>query len=323
MTPTAFLEAAWTEHLACPKCGGSLRVDAPGAAKHLDCTACAARYPVRDDIPSFVDVAGSPQAAEIAQRDDEAASYEGLFFAWESFLEVPPLVRDMQVRRDDWVVEVGAGTGRVVREYARHVGGVVAIDFSFESLRHIRRSLTLVPEALSKLVPVHADATALPIKSGSFDRAVSVGMLQHLPSDSHRARAIGGLARALRPGGRFVVQARHWSRTHAFYETRRDSAIARSIANVLIGNGSGGVDVPRTANYADGTVSLYNTPAAELREMAEREGIHVDRMVGRVLGVKGIQRLGVLRPVVERLLERTPLSLVVAQEVVAVGTKTG
>lgn len=323
MTPTAFLEAAWTEHLACPKCGGPLRVDAPGSAKNLDCTACSARYPVRDDIPSFVDVAESPQAAEIAQRDDEAASYEGLFFAWESFLEVPPLVRDLRLRRDDWVLEVGAGTGRVVREYIRQVAGVVAIDFSFESLRHIRRSLALVPEAQSKLVLVHADATALPIKPASFERTVSVGMLQHLPSEEHRARAIAGMARALRPGGRFVMQARHWSHVHAFYEARRESAFARNVAVALIGNGSGGVDVKRTNNYADGTVSLYNMPAAELRELVERAGIHVDRMVGRVHGVKGIQRLGVFRPVVERLLEGTPLSLLASQELVAVGTKTG
>ncbi len=323
MTPTAHLEAAWTERLACPQCAGSLRVDIPGAAEHLECTSCAARYPVRDGIPTFVDLAVSPQAAEIAQRDNEAASYEGLFLAWESYLEAPPLVRDLGPLPSDWVLEVGAGTGRVVREYIRSVTGVVAIDFSFESLRHIRRSLDLVPEAHGKLVPVHADACALPIKPGSFDRTVSCGMLQHLPSEDHRARAIAGMAAALRPGGRFVMQARHWSRTHAFYEVRKHSAFARRVASFLIGNASGGVDVPRSATYADGTVSLYNTTAAELRDLAERAGIHVDRLVGRIHAAQGMARLGVVRPLVERAIERTPLSLLAAQEVVVVGTRTG
>jgi SAM-dependent methyltransferase len=322
-TSLATLEAVWTERLACPKCGAALRVDQPGAAKHLECTGCTARYPVRDGIPSFVDIAGSEQAAEIAQRDNEAASYEGLFLAWESFLEVPPLVRDLAPKKSDWILEVGAGTGRVVREYIRNVAGVVAIDFSFESLRHIRRSLELVPEAHDKLVPVHADATALPIRPGSFDRTVSAGMLQHLPGADARARAIAGMARSLRPGGRFVMQARHWSRAHAFYEHRKDSPFARRLASFLIGNASGGVDVPRSATYADGTVSLYNTPADELRDLAQRAGLHVDRVVGRIQTAKGMQRLGVLRPLAERVLERTPLSLIAAQEVVAVGTRTG
>ena len=281
---------------------------------------------MRDGIPSFVNLGAAgdehEQAAEIAQRDNEAASYEGLFLAWESFLEVPPLVRDLAPKKDDWILEVGAGTGRVVREYIRNVQGVVAIDFSFESLRHIRRSLDLVPEAHGKLVVVHADACALPIKPGSFDRVVSAGMLQHLPSAEHRARAIAGMGRSIRPGGRFVMQARHWSRAHAYFESRK-SGLARRVADFLIGNASGGVDVPQSATYADGTVSLYNTPAEELRDLVERAGVSVERVVGRIHAAKGMQRLGVVRPLVERAIERTPLSLLAAQEVVAVGTRTG
>jgi SAM-dependent methyltransferase len=321
MTHPASLEAAWTERLACPKCGGSLHAHPPGAAEHLACAACSVKFPVRDGIPSFVEGTGTDQAAEIVQRDEEAAAYEGLFLAWESFLEVPPLVLDLALRPTDWVLEVGAGTGRVVREYIRKVAGVVAVDFSIESLRRIRRSLDLVPEAAGKLIAVHADACALPVRRSSFDRTVSAGMLQHLPSSDHRAKAITGMARALRPGGRFVMQARHWSRTHAFFDARRSSAVARRVADLLIGNASGGVDLRRENTYADGTVSIYNTPADELRELATQAGIRVDRVVGRIHALKGIQRLGAARPLLERVLERTPFSLLAAQEVVAVGTK--
>jgi hypothetical protein len=36
-----------------------------------------------------------------------------------------------------------------------------------------------------------------------------------------------------------------------------------------------------------------------------------------------MQRLGVVRPLLERAIERTPLSLLAAQELVVVGTRTG
>ncbi|MEZ4302938.1 MAG: methyltransferase domain-containing protein [Polyangiaceae bacterium] len=321
MTHSAALEAAWIEHLACPACAGTLTAEPPGAATHLACAACSVRYPVRDGIPSFVEPDKSEQAAEIAQRDHEASAYEGLFLSWESFLEVAPLVRDLKPARDHHVLEVGAGTGRVVREYIRNVERVVAIDFSFESLRHIRHSLGLLPEVQPRLIPVHADACALPVKPASFDRVISAGMLQHLPSAAHRARAIEGMGRALKPGGRFVLQARHWSQAHSFYEGRRGNKVVGALANFLVGNSSGGIGLERTNQYADGTVSLYNTEGAELRELVEQAGIRVERVVGRIHNIKGMQRLGTVRPLVERVLERTPLSLLASQEVVAVGTR--
>ncbi|MBK8257335.1 MAG: methyltransferase domain-containing protein [Polyangiaceae bacterium] len=317
------LEEIWTERLACPACKGKLRAEPRGSAERLVCEGCDSAYPIRDEIPSFVDLKKTDQAAEIALRDDEATAYEGLFLAWEGFLEVTPLVRDLAPRRSDWVLEVGAGTGRVVREYIRNVSGVMAIDFSIESLRHIRRSLRLLPDAQQKLVPVHADACALPIRDGAFDRVLSVGMLQHLPTETHRARAVGGMARAIRPGGRFVLQARHWSKAHAFYETRHDSKWARSVAQALIGNASGSIELKRTAHYADGTVLLYNTTGDELRSMAQEAGISVERVVGRIHALKGMQRLGAARPLIEKVLERSPLSLLAAQEVIAVGTRMG
>lgn len=320
MSDTSTLEPLWARYLACPRCSGELRPEPAGAAERLVCAPCAAAFPVRDGIPSFVEAQQSEQAAEIAQRDAEAEAYEGMFLAWEDYLEATPFADDIRPRAHHCVLEVGVGTGRILREYIRRVAAVVAVDFSFESLRYVRRSLDLVPGAQEKLVLVHADACALPVRSGVFDRAVSAGMLQHLPGAEHRARAIAGMARALRPRGRFVMQARHWSRVHALHDAHRDSALVGRLANLLIGNASGGWE--RTSVYADGGVALYNTDADELRELVERAGLHVRRLVGRIHGVKGMQRLGAVRPLVERLVERVPsLSLCTGQELVVVAKK--
>lgn len=321
MTDTSPLEAAWATYLACPKCAGDLRAEPAGAAQRLVCGSCAAGFPVHDGIPSFIDVQKSEQAAEIAQRDAESIAYEGMFLAWEDYLEVAPIPRDLRGRAGDWVLEVGVGTGRALREYVRGVAGVVAVDFSLESLRHVRRSLALQPDDQKKLVLVHADACALPVRPGVFDRCLSFGMLQHLPSPEHRARAVAGMGRALRPGGRFVMQVRHWNRLRQLRSDHPGSATIRRLADLLIGNASGGGG-ERSQVYADGTVALYNTSAEELRDLVERAGVRVERVFGRIHGVKGMQRLGAARPLVERMIELVPpLSLVATQELVVVGNK--
>ena len=322
MPSLSMLKEIWTRHLACPRCSGSLRHEDTGRGPHLECTLCTTRYPVLDNIPSFVEVTGSDQTAEIVQRDKEAASYEGNFLAWETYLEVMPLLRDLAPKPTDVILDVGAGTGRFVREYIRDVGLVVAVDHSLESLRYMRRSIDLVAPAARKLVPIHADACALPFRSGTFDAVVSVGMLQHLPSDDHRLRAISGMARAIRAEGRCVLQARHWSRVHAFHDQRRGSAIVKRLAELLIGNADGGIELSRVTHHAQGTVAIHNISSEELRSLAERAGLDVERVVGRLICAKGMQRLGVIRPVLERAIERTPLSLLAAQEVVAVGRRS-
>ena len=323
MTDTSHLEAAWAKYLACPTCAGDLRAEPAGAAKRLVCAACAAAFPVLGGIPSFIEVQESEQAAEIAQRDAEIIAYEGMFLAWEDYLEVAPIPRDLGGQATDWVLEVGVGSGRALREYVRRVAGVVAVDFSIESLRHVRRSLALQPDDQKKLVLVHADACSLPVRPGVFDRSLSFGMLQHLPTADHRARAVAGMGRALRPGGRFVMQARHWNRMHQLRSDHPGSAAVRRLADFLIGNASGGGGAcERSHVYADGTVALYNTSAGELRDLVERAGVRVKRVIGRIHGVKGMQRLGAARPLVERMIELVPpLSLLATQELVVVGNK--
>jgi SAM-dependent methyltransferase len=48
------------------------------------------------------------------------------------------------------------------------------------------------------------DVTALPFRDGTFDFALSVTVLLHLPRDAQR-RAIGEIARVLKPGGSFLM----------------------------------------------------------------------------------------------------------------------
>ena len=94
-------------------------------------------------------------------------------------------------------LDLGAGTGRIT-EALGGVPHVVAVDFSGGSLR------ALAQKSLPHATPVLADATAIPIRSGSCDLVVSCQVLTML-RPPQVAAALHEAARVLRPGGRLVA----------------------------------------------------------------------------------------------------------------------
>ena len=55
--------------------------------------------------------------------------------------------------------------------------------------------------------PVGGDATAMPFGNEVFDRVIAAEVLEHVPSDQ---RALGEIARVLRPGGMLAVTVPAW-----------------------------------------------------------------------------------------------------------------
>jgi ubiquinone/menaquinone biosynthesis C-methylase UbiE len=99
-------------------------------------------------------------------------------------------------------LDVCCGTGAAMRHLrAICKERVVGLDFSQGMLDEARRRLATAPgDAAVELV--RGDALALPFEA-AFDIATCVGAFGHiLPEDEDRF--VAGIARALRPGGRFV-----------------------------------------------------------------------------------------------------------------------
>ncbi len=101
----------------------------------------------------------------------------------------------LQVAPDDWVLDVGGGTGRVARRLAYASRGVVVVDPSSAMLRRGR------PEP--GVVRVRALAEALPFADCAFSRIVVVDAFHHFAS---RPAATREIWRVLAPGGRLVVE---------------------------------------------------------------------------------------------------------------------
>ena len=92
------------------------------------------------------------------------------------------------------VLEVGCGTGLLLRRFAELGKRAVGVDLSPGMLAHARARGLDVREA---------NATKLPFPTASFDVAVSFKTLPHVPD---LRRALAEMARVVRPGGVVIAE---------------------------------------------------------------------------------------------------------------------
>jgi SAM-dependent methyltransferase len=108
----------------------------------------------------------------------------------------------LRVKPGERVLEVGCGSGVVLRDLAPMVGPrgeVVGVDPSAHAVAAAR---TLCRESPRIRVRA-ADGTALPFRSGRFDAAIAVTVVLHVAEPETLVRE---LARVVRPGGRVGLQ---------------------------------------------------------------------------------------------------------------------
>jgi len=134
--------------------------------------------------------------ARLGHFDLIAHFYDRMFH----FLDPERLMRLLQVRPSDRILDIGGGTGRV----SHTLGGdysVIVCDPSWGMLREARQK---------QMVACCGLAEHLPFADGAFDRVVMVDTFHHLCDQHAAARET---LRVLRVGGRLVIEEpdiRHW-----------------------------------------------------------------------------------------------------------------
>jgi SAM-dependent methyltransferase len=96
------------------------------------------------------------------------------------------------------VLDLGCGRGEVVAALRGQGIDAVAVDYAAAAVRLAATRLA------GEAVVVRADGTALPFRSGSFDRVLMGDVIEHLPWNLGVA-ALREVGRVLAPGGRALI----------------------------------------------------------------------------------------------------------------------
>jgi SAM-dependent methyltransferase len=142
------------------------------------------------------DAWNGPEAANWAEASARAAPGDADL--------VGPLLGAAGIRRDEFVLDVGCGTGDATRAAARAAVGVTALGVDLSRLMVDLAAEAAAREGLTDVTFVSGDAQVHPFWEAAFDVVISHFGVMFFADP---VAAFANLARALRPGGRlaFVV----------------------------------------------------------------------------------------------------------------------
>jgi ubiquinone/menaquinone biosynthesis C-methylase UbiE len=110
------------------------------------------------------------------------------------------LFAGLEIRPEDLLLDVAAGTGHAARELAGRVRAAVAVDVTPAMLA--AGSAAASEQGIKNVIFQLGNATRLPFVGGSFDVVVSRFALHHMQEPE---RALTEMVRCLRPGGRIAI----------------------------------------------------------------------------------------------------------------------
>jgi len=138
----------------------------------------------------------------------------------ETRSRLPELIKDLKIKPGDAVLDVGGGTGillPLLYEAAGNKSKIISLDIAEEMLKQAKNN-----SHPSNIHYVHADVTAIPLASETFDLVICYSCFPHFPD---KAKALAEMARVLRSNGRLVIC--HTASRHEINE------LHKSIGNVV------------------------------------------------------------------------------------------
>ncbi len=146
------------------------------------------------------------RAEELGQYNDELTlnGYKGTQQSsyWSKEVQerlFEDIVSKLELLREHRVLDVGCGTGMILRRIAPHVAHVTGIDFSAEMLKVAFQNAP--PNATLR----QADAAFLPLDDQTFDRVLCYHVISNFLDDNFTLSVLAQLVRVTRKGGIVLI----------------------------------------------------------------------------------------------------------------------
>ena len=122
-----------------------------------------------------------------------------------------PETMEFALHSGESVLEVGAGLGTDLAQFALHGARCTDLDLSAGHLAHAKRHFEL--RGLQGRF-MHGDGESLPFEDGEFDVVYSNGVIHHTPNTQN---VIAEIFRVLKPGGKAIIMVYAENSWHYWY----------------------------------------------------------------------------------------------------------
>lgn len=123
--------------------------------------------------------------------------------------EARTLLRHIAPQPQEAVLDAGAGVGRLAVLVAPKVSRLVCVDLSATALGVLKSRAER--QGVRNIEIFSADLRSIPVSLGPFDKAYSVEVIQHIPSDQERRAALARVYELLKPDGRCLISVVCWN----------------------------------------------------------------------------------------------------------------
>jgi SAM-dependent methyltransferase len=120
---------------------------------------------------------------------------------WDTNVTPPELLAFLDQAAPGRALDLGCGTGTNVITLAQHGWEATGVDFVRRAIRQAKRKAAQAGVTVQLL---QADVTDLSMLTGPYDLALDIGCMASVPAWGREAYS-AGLARLVRPGGRFLL----------------------------------------------------------------------------------------------------------------------
>ncbi|MBX7150452.1 class I SAM-dependent methyltransferase [bacterium] len=147
------------------------------------------------------------QIREIALRDEQAVSYEDSFKRTRGSVgykaQIAAIISFLSPRKSEAIIDAGCGTGIYTLALAQHVKKLISVDFSGRSIDILNQELT--KKQITNVATIVSDLSSVEFGNELFDKAISIEVLQHIPSREKKIQVLKNICKALKPGGQLVI----------------------------------------------------------------------------------------------------------------------